>query len=264
MLNFPIDTFTNHYGDDGVSRNDLVQIVKNRELQRLLGQDDDDPQAKKKRKQISSAGFLTDANIEALSTETSNSAITFTFFISFLIGQATSHPRSFYEPYVGVIGSFICIEGRAIAAVMGTLSLFLIQLINYQRNNIMKIPVGTRKHSKLMDKEVRVEVMQGHKFIQKVHWIAAICRYTSWFCLFVFLVAFIIGMASFLGDTGLLGTAQYYIFIIIVIAVMLSGIGMAAFIFKEGIKFQAKATHIMKKNMQRDPHWAPDDGSSVI
>jgi hypothetical protein len=91
---------------------------------------------------IEDAGKFTYENITAWNTLTQNSSIVLTLFIGYLIDGAVAHPRSFYVDSIGPWAAFICIQGRAIAAIAGTASQFLVVIIEYQYNSIMSQPVG--------------------------------------------------------------------------------------------------------------------------
>jgi len=159
----------------------------------------------------------------------------FTLFIGFLISGATAHPREFYTKSIGWGGAFICIEGRAIAGLVGTVLQFIIFLVDYCHEDIISRPLGNNPNSIKVAKDVHREARKGLDFMESMSWVTDGCRYISWICLAEFYLSFTLGMYAFNENEKEIGnhdSLALYIFVATATAVAVATLWLTNYIIK--------------------------------
>ena len=130
----------------------------------------------------------TNININRKSQLFDETSIVFGLFIGYLISGATRHP---VELYVNLPVAYLCIQGRGIAAMLGTFSILISKYITNSVDELYAEDIEP-------DTDEREQLQRSaiYQFLEMLDMIQMFTYFISYVCFFIFFLSFCLGLYS--------------------------------------------------------------------
>lgn len=130
----------------------------------------------------------TNSNLVSKSRLFDEASVVFGLFIGYLIIGATKHN---VDDYANIYIAYICIQGRGIAAMIGTLSVVIASFANYSVEQLLAIDIDPDTEEQ--EQKQRAVIFE---FLDKLKLLQYLLQAVAYLCLSIFICSFCLGLYS--------------------------------------------------------------------